>query len=116
MHQPLVLPLSVMRPRVEPSGSSHTAGARMPGVAARIADELVATHGCPADGVRVVTRGDAFAAGGLADDDAALDDPAVTVWAGASAFADAERDEALWITREEYDEYGPAIVHRKCVC
>ena len=37
------------------------------------------------------------------------------VWIGGSILASLSTFQALWITRQEYDETGPAIVHRKCL-
>ncbi|GFR41147.1 hypothetical protein Agub_g1811 [Astrephomene gubernaculifera] len=36
------------------------------------------------------------------------------VWIGGSVLASLPTFADKWITREEYDEYGPAVVHRKC--
>lgn len=35
-------------------------------------------------------------------------------WIGGSILASLSTFEEMWITSEEYDEYGPIIVHRKC--
>ena len=35
-------------------------------------------------------------------------------WMGASAFASMPSFEASWITKDEYEENGETIVHRKC--
>ena len=37
-----------------------------------------------------------------------------SVWIGGSILASLSTFAAMWITKEEYDESGPAIVHRKC--
>jgi actin len=37
------------------------------------------------------------------------------VWIGGSIFASLSTFQQMWITKEEYDEAGPAIVHRKCI-
>ncbi|CAI7804125.1 unnamed protein product [Closterium sp. NIES-53] len=37
-----------------------------------------------------------------------------SVWIGGSILASLATFEQMWITREEYEEYGPSIVHRKC--
>ena len=37
-----------------------------------------------------------------------------TVWIGGSIFASLPTFQEMWISKEEYDEYGPSIVHRKC--
>ena len=35
-------------------------------------------------------------------------------WIGGSILGSLSTFEAMWIEKSEYDEYGPAIVHRKC--
>jgi len=37
-----------------------------------------------------------------------------SVWIGGSILASLSTFEEMWVTKEEYDEAGPAIVHRKC--
>jgi len=37
-----------------------------------------------------------------------------SVWIGGSILASLSSFQNMWITREEYDESGPSIVHRKC--
>lgn len=37
-----------------------------------------------------------------------------SVWKGASTLASLSTFAASWISKEEYDEHGAAIVHRKC--
>jgi actin beta/gamma 1 len=37
-----------------------------------------------------------------------------SVWIGGSILASMSTFQSLWITKEEYDESGPTIVHRKC--
>ncbi|KAL6651657.1 hypothetical protein ACP70R_010582 [Stipagrostis hirtigluma subsp. patula] len=37
-----------------------------------------------------------------------------SVWIGGSILASLSTFQQMWISREEYDESGPAIVHRKC--
>ncbi|XP_072355897.1 uncharacterized protein [Scyliorhinus torazame] len=37
-----------------------------------------------------------------------------TVWSGGAALANSSAIECAWISREEYYEFGPKIVHRKC--
>ncbi|XP_066979722.1 actin-57B-like [Macrobrachium rosenbergii] len=37
-----------------------------------------------------------------------------SVWIGGSILGSLSTFQALWITKEEYDESGPGIVHRKC--
>ena len=44
----------------------------------------------------------------------ATPDRKYAVWKGASTLASLSTFAASWITKEEYDEHGAAIVHRKC--
>merc|ERR1712241_1002423 len=37
-----------------------------------------------------------------------------SVWIGGSIFSSLSTFEQMWITKQEYDECGPSIVHRKC--
>jgi actin beta/gamma 1 len=37
-----------------------------------------------------------------------------SVWIGGSILASLSTFQSMWITKEEYNESGPAIVHRKC--
>jgi len=37
-----------------------------------------------------------------------------SVWIGGSILASLSTFEEMWVTKEEYDEAGPTIVHRKC--
>eukprot|EP01050_Picozoa_sp_SAG11_P008697 SAG11_NODE_778_length_7212_cov_4.265392_3_plen_188_part_00 len=37
-----------------------------------------------------------------------------SVWIGGSILASLSTFQQMWITKEEYDEAGPSIVHRKC--
>ena len=37
-----------------------------------------------------------------------------SVWNGAKMFSKLPGMESLWITKEEYEESGATIVHRKC--
>merc|ERR1711970_1153353 len=37
-----------------------------------------------------------------------------SVWIGGSILGSLSTFEALWVTKEEYDESGPGIIHRKC--
>jgi len=37
-----------------------------------------------------------------------------SVWIGGSILSSLSTFQQMWITREEYEEFGPAIVHRKC--
>jgi len=36
------------------------------------------------------------------------------VWIGGSILSSLPTFEAMWISKQEYDESGPSIVHRKC--
>ena len=35
-------------------------------------------------------------------------------WVGGSILASLDQFHSMWITKEEYDETGPSIVHQKC--
>ncbi len=37
-----------------------------------------------------------------------------SVWIGGSILASLSTFQTMWITKAEYDEAGPQIVHRKC--
>jgi actin beta/gamma 1 len=37
-----------------------------------------------------------------------------SVWIGGSILASLTTFQQMWITKEEYDESGPSLVHRKC--
>jgi len=37
-----------------------------------------------------------------------------SVWIGGSILSSLSTFQQMWITKEEYDESGPSIVHRKC--
>ena len=37
-----------------------------------------------------------------------------SVWIGGSILASLSTFEQMWISKQEYDESGPSIVHRKC--
>ena len=37
-----------------------------------------------------------------------------SVWIGGRIFSSLSQFEKMWITKEEYTESGPSIVHRKC--
>ncbi len=37
-----------------------------------------------------------------------------SVWIGGSILASLSTFQQLWISKQEYDEAGPSIVHRKC--
>ncbi len=36
------------------------------------------------------------------------------VWIGGSILSSLTTFESMWISKQEYDEAGPSIVHRKC--
>jgi actin-related protein len=36
------------------------------------------------------------------------------VWIGGSILSSLPTFESMWISKQEYDEAGPSIVHRKC--
>lgn len=38
-----------------------------------------------------------------------------SVWIGGSILASLHTFESMWITKEEYEDAGPTIVHRKCI-
>lgn len=37
------------------------------------------------------------------------------VWRGGSTLTSLSTFASMWITKEDYDEHGAAIVHRKCI-
>jgi len=37
-----------------------------------------------------------------------------SVWMGGSILSSLSTFQSMWVTKEEYDECGPSIVHRKC--
>jgi actin-related protein len=37
-----------------------------------------------------------------------------SVWIGGSILASLSTFQQMWISRQEYEESGPSIVHRKC--
>jgi len=41
-------------------------------------------------------------------------DRAYSAWIGGSILASLSTFQQMWISKQEYDESGPAIVHRKC--
>lgn len=41
-------------------------------------------------------------------------DPEYSSWIGGSKLASSKASEGMWISRQEYDENGPSIVHQKC--
>lgn len=38
----------------------------------------------------------------------------LAVWNGGSILASMSSFQTMWITKQEYEETGPGIVHRKC--
>ncbi|CAF1516238.1 unnamed protein product [Adineta steineri] len=38
-----------------------------------------------------------------------------SAWIGGSILASLSTFQAMWICKKDYDEYGPSIVHRKCL-
>ena len=38
-----------------------------------------------------------------------------SVWIGGSVLASLATFQSMWITKEEFDESGAGIVHRKCI-
>ena len=38
-----------------------------------------------------------------------------SVWIGGSILSSLSTFQQMWISKEEYEEYGPQIVHRKCL-
>merc|ERR1719191_2068105 len=38
-----------------------------------------------------------------------------STWIGGSILASLSTFQSMWITKEEYDESGPKVVHRKCL-
>lgn len=42
-------------------------------------------------------------------------DRKLSAWIGGSILASLDTFQSFWITKEEYEEAGPAIVERKCV-
>eukprot|EP00478_Filoreta_tenera_P001859 GABV01001900.1.p1 GENE.GABV01001900.1~~GABV01001900.1.p1 ORF type:complete len:145 (-),score=39.56 GABV01001900.1:252-686(-) len=68
-----------------------------PGIAERVHKEL--THLAPASiKVKIV----------------APPERKYSVWIGGSILASLSTFQQMWITKQEYDESGPSIVHRKC--
>ena len=37
-----------------------------------------------------------------------------SAWIGGSILASLPTFQQMWISKQEYDEFGPSIVHRKC--
>ena len=44
----------------------------------------------------------------------ALSDRQFSVWIGGSILSSLSTFQTMWISKQEYDESGPSIVHRKC--
>lgn len=44
----------------------------------------------------------------------ASSDRKFSVWKGASTLASLSTFESSWVTKEEFEEHGAGIVHRKC--
>jgi actin beta/gamma 1 len=38
-----------------------------------------------------------------------------SVWIGGSILASLSTFQAMWISKRDYNEFGPSIVHRKCL-
>ena len=55
-----------------------------------------------------------LAPGAASFDVAAPPERAHAAWLGASILGSLAVMQGMWITKEEYDENGPLIVHRKC--
>ena len=45
----------------------------------------------------------------------APNDRAISAWIGGSILSSSLTFENLWITKEEYEEHGPQLVHYKCI-
>lgn len=45
----------------------------------------------------------------------ACSDRRYSVWIGGSILASQQSFQKMWISKKEYNEYGPTIVHRKCL-
>ena len=45
----------------------------------------------------------------------ATEDRHVLAWQGASMLSKLSNFSSMWITQQEYEEFGPAVVHRKCI-
>jgi actin-related protein len=44
----------------------------------------------------------------------ALPDRDVAVWRGGGVLAGMPTFKQMWVTRADYDEMGPSVVHKKC--
>lgn len=78
--------------------------AMVPGFAGRLTGELRARLPPAAEVCVRVASGD--------DDDSAH---AYTAWSGGSVIGAMNTFQKVWVRRREYEEFGPGIVHRKCV-
>ena len=45
----------------------------------------------------------------------ALDDRNMLTWQGGAMLSKLSNFSSMWITTSEYEEFGPGIVHKKCV-
>jgi len=43
------------------------------------------------------------------------EDPVTCAWQGGAVLTSLSTFEGQWVTREAYEEHGPAIVHKKCL-
>ena len=57
---------------------------------------------------------DALAPNGVEVKVIAYSERKYSVWIGGSILASLSSFQQSWITKDEYIEYGPSIVHRKC--
>jgi len=44
----------------------------------------------------------------------AIEDRNMLAWQGASMTANLPSFDPMWVSRIDYDEYGPSVVHKKC--
>lgn len=51
---------------------------------------------------------------GVAVNITAMPERKYSVWIGGSVISSLGTFQSMWITKEEYEEAGPAVVHRKC--
>ena len=68
----------------------------------------------PGAGERLTKEVTALVPASVAVTIAAPDDRALSVWRGGAVLSSLSSFETMWISKEEYDEHGPGIVHRKC--
>lgn len=45
----------------------------------------------------------------------AVEDRNVLTWQGGAMLSKLSNFQSMWITSSEYEEFGPGIVHKKCV-